>query len=164
MTAFDYAVLLIIGFSILLSIMRGMVREVLALLAWFVAFWIANLYTVQFEPILPKAIPGDSLRFLAAFVILFLVTLLLMSLLTITLAEFVKTIGLSMVDRGLGAFFGLARGLLIVLVLVLLAGLTSIPRQRFWQNAMFSAPLEALAVSIKPWLPDDLSKRIQYDI
>ncbi len=164
MTAFDYSVLLIIGFSILLSLMRGMVREVLALLSWFVAFWIANIYSVQFEPILPNAIPDESLRFLAAFVILFLVTLLLMSLLTITLSELVKTIGLSMMDRGLGAFFGLARGLLIVLVLVLLAGLTAVPRQGFWQNAMFSAPLEALAVSIKPWLPDDLSKRIKYDM
>ena len=163
MTAFDYVVLLTIGLSILLSVMRGMVREVLALLSWVVAFWLANMYTVQFAPMLPQSIPSESFRFLAAFVILFLVALLVMSLLTIGISELVKTVGLSIIDRGLGAVFGLARGVLIVLVLVLLGGLTSLPRQSVWQNAMFSAPLEAFASTVKPWLPDDLSKRIRYD-
>lgn len=163
MTAFDYVVLLTVGLSILLSVMRGVVREVLALLSWVVAFWLANIYTVRFAPMLPDAIPNESLRFFAAFVILFLVALLLMSLLTIGISELVKTVGLSLIDRGLGAVFGLARGVLIVLVLVLLAGLTTLPRQSAWQNAMFSAPLEEFAGTIKPWLPDDLSKRIRYD-
>lgn len=163
MTAFDYVVLLTVGFSILLSVMRGVVREVLALLSWVVAFWLANMYTVQLEPMLPEAIPSESLRFLAAFVILFLVALLVMSLLTIGISELVKKVGLSIIDRALGAVFGLARGVLIVLVLVLLAGLTTLPRQSVWQNAMFSAPLEAFASAVKPWLPDDLSKRIRYD-
>lgn len=163
MTAFDYVILLTIGLSILLSVMRGAVREVLALLSWVVAFWLANIYTSRFVPMLPEAIPSESLRYLAAFVILFLVALLVMSLLTIGISELVKTVGLSMIDRGLGAIFGLARGVLIVLVLVLLAGLTSLPKQGVWQNAMFSAPLEAFAIAAKPWLPDDLSKRIRYD-
>ncbi len=163
MTVFDYAALLIVGFSVLLSVMRGAVREVLALLSWVVAFWVANIYTVQLAPLLPNGIPDESLRLLAAFVILFLVALLLMSLLTIALSELVKTIGLGLLDRGLGALFGLARGGLIVMVLVLLAGLTSVPRQSYWRNAMFSAPLEALAMSLKPWLPEGLSRRINYD-
>ncbi len=163
MTVFDYAALLIVGFSVLLSVMRGAVREVLALLSWVVAFWVANIYTVQLAPLLPNGIPDESLRLLAAFVILFLVALLLMSLLTIALSELVKTIGLGLLDRGLGALFGLARGGLIVMVLVLLAGLTSVPRQRYWRNAMFSAPLEALAMNLKPWLPEGLSRRINYD-
>jgi membrane protein required for colicin V production len=163
MTVFDYAVLMILGLSVLLSTMRGMVREVLALLSWVVAFWLANIYTVQLAPMLPKAIPSDSLRLLAAFVILFLVALLLMSLLTIALSQLVKTVGLGFLDRGLGVLFGLARGVLIVMVLVLLAGLTSLPHQRPWRNAMFSAPLEALAMNLKPWLPEGLSRRINYD-
>ena len=163
MTAFDYVVLLTIGFSILLSVMRGMVREILALLSWVVAFWLANLYTVRFAPMLPEAIPSESLRLMAAFIILFLAVLLVMSLLAIGISELVKTVGLSMIDRGLGAMFGLARGILIVLVLVLMAGLTSLPRQSVWQNAMFSAPLEAFAGIVMPWLPVDLSKRIHYE-
>lgn len=163
MTAFDYAVLLIVGISILISVMRGLVREALALTGWVAAFWIAAHFTVPLAPLLPTAIPGETLRLLAAFIILFLGTLLIASLMTIALAELVKKLGLGAVDRGLGALFGLMRGLLIMLVLVLLAGLTPLPHEGFWRNAMLSAPFEALVVGIKPWMPEKLAKRISYD-
>jgi membrane protein required for colicin V production len=163
MTLFDYAVLLIVGTSILISVMRGLVREILALLAWLVAFWIANLYTAEFAPMLPDSIPTPELRLLAGFVILFLVTLLVMTLVTIAVAKFIKLLGLGPVDKGLGALFGVMRGMLIVLVLVFLAGLTTLPKREFWRNAMFSAPLEAALVSMKPWLPQELAKHISYN-
>ncbi|MDD5240150.1 MAG: CvpA family protein [Sulfuricella sp.] len=163
MTALDYTILTIIGISILLGVMRGLVREALNLLAWVAAFWVANAYTVEIAPLLPAAIPTESVRLLAAFVLLFLGALLLMSLVTIALAELVKTLKLGAYDKGLGAVFGLLRGLLIVLAMVLLAGLTDLPHQGFWRNSMFSAPLEALAADVKPWLPEGLSKRVSYD-
>jgi membrane protein required for colicin V production len=163
MTGFDYAVLLIIGISILISVMRGLVRETLALAGWIAAFWVAIEYSVPLAPFLPDAVPNETLRLLAAFVALFLATLLIASLVTIALAELVKKLGLGSVDRGLGVFFGLARGLLIVLVLVLVAGLTPLPRQGFWHNAMLSAPFEAFVMEVKPWLPPQMATRISYD-
>lgn len=163
MTLFDYAVLLIIGISILLSVMRGVVREVLALLSWVAAFFVAKTYVGDVVPYLPQVIPNDALRMLAAFVALFLGSLLLMSLLSIAASELIKTLGLGAVDKGLGIFFGFARGFLIVCLLVMLGGLTPLPHQGLWQNAMFSAPLEALVMSNKHWLPDDFSKRIHYE-
>jgi membrane protein required for colicin V production len=163
MTVFDYAVLLIVGISILLSVMRGLVREAFALLGWVAAFLVANGYTWDLAPLLPQGIPGEAPRLIAAFVILFLGTLLVASLVTIALAEIIRTIGLGALDKGLGAVFGLARGILIVMVAVLLGGLTALPRQDFWRNAMFSAPLEALAGTLKPWLPENLASRINYD-
>ena len=162
MTSFDYAVLAIVGLSILLSMMRGFLREVLSLAGWVAAFFVAKLYTLELAPLLPEAIPSQSLRLLAAFVILFLATLLVGSLLAIALSEVFKKIGLGWVDRWLGAVFGLARGVAIVGVLVLLAGLTSIPQDARWRNAMFSAPLEALVVSALPWLPQGVSSHIKY--
>lgn len=163
MTAFDYAVLLIVGVSILISVMRGLVREALALMGWVAAFWVAAGYAVPLAPHLPGAIPDETVRLLAAFVALFLGTLLIATLLTIAASELVRKLGLGAVDRGLGVMFGLTRGLLIVLVLVLLAGLTPLPRQGFWHNAMLSAPFEAFVAMVKPWLPDQLAKRISYD-
>lgn len=163
MTVFDYTILAIVGISMLLGMMRGLVREALNLLAWVAAFWVANAYTVEIAPLLPQAIPTESVRFFAAFVLLFLGALLLTSLVTVALTELVKTLKLGIYDKGLGALFGLMRGLLIVLTLVLLAGLTSLPHQGVWRNAMFSAPLEAFAADVKPWLPEGLSKRISYD-
>jgi membrane protein required for colicin V production len=146
-----------------LSIIHGFVREVLALASWIVAFLVAQTYVTAVEPLLPAAIPGLSLRMLAAFIIIFLVVLLAMTLLTIAVSSLVKRAGLGMVDRTLGAAFGMARGLAIVILTVLLAGLTTLPKQPAWRHAMFSAPLEALANAIKVWLPYDLSKHINYD-
>ena len=71
MTVFDYTVLLIVGLSILLSVMRGAVREILALASWVAAFLVANTYGVWLAAQLPAAIPGEPLKLLAAFVILF---------------------------------------------------------------------------------------------
>ena len=163
MTVFDYAVLAIVGISVLLSILRGFFREVMALLGWVVAFIVAKLYTLQLAPLLPQSIPSHSLRLLAAFVILFLGTLLVASLLSIAVSGLVKKIGLGWLDRWLGAIFGIARGVLIVGVLVLLGGLTSLPHDVRWRNAMFSATLEAMVMSVLPWLPQDITKHVKYD-
>jgi membrane protein required for colicin V production len=163
MTFFDIAVLVIIGLSILLAVMRGVVKEVLSLVGWGLAIWLAMTYTVPVAQMLPAGIPNEAIRLLAAFVILFLGALLLAALAAITAAELIRTVGLGATDRLLGAVFGLARGVLIVAILVLLAGLTTFPRQPFWRNAMFSAPFEELVIGVKPWLPDGLSKRINYE-
>ncbi len=163
MTVFDYAALGIIGLSVLVSAMRGAVREVLALGAWVLSFWVAKLYTGMIIPFLPAELADESLRYLAGFLMLFLACLLVMSLVAIGVSELVKRVGLGLLDRGLGAVFGTARGILIVAVLVLLAGFTSLPQQPAWRNAMFSPPFEALVLQLKGWLPEDLSRRIRYD-
>jgi membrane protein required for colicin V production len=163
MTWFDYAVLAIIGLSVLFSIIHGFVRELLALASWVTAFVAAQAYVTAVAPLLPAAIPGQSLRLLAAFIIIFLLVLLAMTLLAIAVSSLVRRAGLGMVDRALGAAFGMVRGLAIVMVAVLLAGMTTLPKQLAWRHAMLSAPLEALANVIKVWLPDDLSKHINYE-
>jgi len=163
MTVFDYVVLAIMGLSVLLSILRGFVREALALVSWLVAFFVAKLYTLELAPLLPQSIPSQSLRLLAAFLILFLATLLICSLLVIALSKVFKRVGLGWMDRCLGALFGLARGMIIVGVLVLLGGLTTLPKDVRWRNAMFSAPLEAMVISLLPWFPTDIAKHVKYD-
>jgi membrane protein required for colicin V production len=163
MTIFDYAVLTIIGLSIIFSVMRGMVREVLAILGWVAAFYVGRTYTNQLLPMMPTDIPSESLRILAAFLVLFLATLLLASLLAIALSAIFKKIGLGWLNRLLGAVFGVLRGLLIVCVVVFLAGLTDAPKDSRWKNAMFSAPIEALVVSMLPWIPESIAKHVKYD-
>jgi len=163
MTVFDYVVLVIMGLSVQLSILRGFVREALALVSWLVAFFVAKLYALELAPLLPQSIPSQSLRILAAFLILFLATLLICSLLAIALSAVFKRVGLGWMDRSLGALFGLARGIVIVGVLVLLGGLTTLPKDVRWRNAMFSAPLEAMVISLLPWFPTDIAKHVKYD-
>ncbi len=162
MTWFDYAVLAIVGISVLLSIIHGFVRELLALASWIVAFLVAQNYAAALAPLLPAAITSGSLRLLVAFLAAFLTVLLAMTLIAILVSRLFHSAGLGLVDRVLGAVFGLVRGFAIVMVVVLLAGLTALPRQPVWRDAMLSAPLVALADAVKGWLPYDLSKHINY--
>ena len=163
MTLFDLVVVTIVGLSVLLSLIRGLVREVLALAAWVVAFLAANLLAGEVAAWIADAIPNEQLRLLAGFVAVFVVVLIAASALAILASKLVKSAGLGLEDRLLGGVFGLARGMLVVMILVLLAGLTSLPRQPVWRNAVLSDPLVAFAGSIKAWLPADLSQRITYD-
>jgi len=163
MTIFDYIVLIIIGLSVILSVMRGMIREVLAIVGLVAAFYVGVTYTNQVLPMMPVDIPNDALRVLAAFLVLFLATLLLATLLGIALSAIFKKAGLGWLNRFLGALFGVARGLLIVCVIVFLAGLTDMPKDPRWRNAMFSAPIEALVVNLLPWVPESIAKHVKYD-
>ncbi|KAF0814998.1 Colicin V production protein [Andreprevotia sp. IGB-42] len=163
MTGFDYAVLAIIGLSILLSVMRGLVQEVMALVGWAVAAWLAIYYAAPISIYMPAGIPDERLRYLAALIAIFAGVWLFTALLRITISQFVKSAGLSPVDRLLGAVFGLLRGALFVLLLVLVAGLTSFPASSTWRNAMFSPPFEALARLSLPWIPQALAERIKFD-
>jgi len=162
-TLFDYAVLTIVGASVLLSVVRGFAREVLALASWVIAFVGASLLSGTVAGWLAGAIENESWRALAAFAAVFLATLIGMSLLALAVSKLMRKAGLGLEDRLLGGFFGFARGILIVLVLVLLGGLTSAPRLPAWNDAMLSPPLEALAGTLRPWLPQIVSSNLSYD-
>jgi membrane protein required for colicin V production len=163
MTLFDYAVLTIVGFSVLLSVMRGFVREVFALAGWVIAFLAASLLSGRVAEWLAPVIANDLGRTLAAFVGVFVAALVAMSLIALALSGLIRKAGLGLEDRLLGGFFGFARGVLIVLVLVILAGLTAAPRQPAWHDAMLSPALEWMAAKAKPWLPQVLSSNLSYD-
>jgi membrane protein required for colicin V production len=162
MTAFDYCVLAILGISVLLSLARGFVRELVSLAGWIVAFMVANSFAAQFAPMLPSFITGESLRMLLAFAALFLATLLVMGLVAMAASALTKTAGLGLADRFLGSLFGLIRGFLVVLLIVLAAGLTALPQEPFWRKAVLSGPLEIVAMMAIPWLPQDLSRHINF--
>ena len=162
MTWIDYAVLAIIGVSVLFSVIHGFVRELLSLASWVSAFLVAQYFASQVAALLPAAVPNESLRLLAGFLAVFLIVLLAATLLAIAISSLIKRAGLGAADRLLGAVFGLVRGVAVVMVIVLLAGLTALPTTPAWRQAMTSAPLEALANTVKVWLPSDLSKHINY--
>lgn len=163
MTGFDYAVLIIIGLSVLLAVLRGGLSEILSLLAWIVGFLLAQRYAADLGARLPPDVPTTELRLIAGFVGILLGVWFVSAIVRITLAQFVKASGLAPLDRLIGAVFGVARGALIVLALVIVAGLTSLPQAPIWRNAMFSPPFEAAAAALKPWLPSELASHIKFE-
>jgi membrane protein required for colicin V production len=163
MTIFDYAVLGVLLASVLLSVFRGAVRELLSLAGWVVAFMAARSLSVDLAPMIPPSIEDELLRMSVAFVAIFLAVLVAMGLIAMLLSALIKTVGLGFIDRMLGSVFGLARGLLIVLLVVLLAGTTTLPQEPLWQKAVLSKTLERAVELTLPWLPQELSKRIHYE-
>ena len=162
MTIFDYVLLFVLVASVVISTMRGVVKEILSLLGWVVAFVVANAYGATLAPMLPALLPGAAVRLMVAFVALFLGVRILMGLLTLAVDALVQAAGLSLADRGLGGLFGLARGIVMVLFGVILCGMTSIPQQDFWKNALLSPIAEAGARTVKPFLPAALAQHVQF--
>jgi len=162
MTLFDYLVLFILICSIVISTFRGLIKEILSLSAWIVALLVANAYAEALAPLLPDLVPGELARLVAAFVLLFIGVRLLMGMLSMAAEAVVKASGLTLADRGLGGLFGLGRGLVIILALVLLCGMTAIPQQDFWKHALFSPLAETAARTVKPFLPGDFARHVRF--
>ena len=161
MTVIDIIVIVILGISIAFGVWRGLVREVLALVAWAGAFLLANLLAPDAAKLLPQGMATEEIRLLVSFVVVFIVALVGLSVLAMLASKVVKIVGLGAADRAVGGFFGLARGIFVVMILVLLAGLTTLPRQDTWRDAALRGPLEAFAGYVKGWLPADLAERIK---
>ncbi|KQZ45285.1 CvpA family protein [Duganella sp. Root1480D1] len=162
MTIFDYLVIFVLIASIVISTMRGLVKEVLSLAGWVIAFVVANAYGPWLAAMLPESLPGAVVRLIVAFIALFIGVLILMALLTMAINALIEAGGLSFADRGLGALFGFGRGIVIVLAGVILCGMTSMPKQDFWQNALLSPMAESGVRTVKPFLPAAMAEHVHF--
>ena len=163
MTILDYAVLAVIGVSVLISVFRGALREVMAIASWVGSAWLAAYFAAGVAALLPNQLSNPGLRLAAAFVAILLVALLLFALATAALAQLLRRSGLTGSDRALGALFGVVRGVAILVCLTLVAGLTRLPREAAWRDAASRPVLEALALGVRDYLPPALAARIGYD-
>ncbi len=162
MTVFDYVVIAIAVASLALGLWRGVIGEIIALLAWVLAFFAAKLWGAEIAQTLFASIADPGVRIVAAWVSVFFAVLMLMALLRLAIRGLLKALGLTFTDRLLGVLFGLARGLVIIVVLVAAGGMTSVPGEKWWSEAQFSAPLETAVLASKPWLPPEVAKRIRF--
>ena len=162
MTWFDYSVIAIVILSALLGYWRGLVYEILSLLGWVVAGIVARLFAAKAAPYMPAALGAEAVRTAAAFTLLFIGTLIIGGIVAWMLSKLFKWVGLGWLDSLLGGVFGVLRGVLVVLALVLLAGLTGFPKEPFWRNATLGKPLENVALAVKDWLPENVAQRVHY--
>ncbi len=162
MAAFDLAVAAILALSVLFAVLRGFVRSAISLGAWVIALVLAlRLGSVVAEAFTAMQLPAPAPQVLG-FALVFLAVVIGGALVGTVLAKLLQAVGLGAVDRMLGALFGLARGLLLVLAGVLLAGLTAIPRQDWWQNSILAPRFADAALALRPYLPADWASRLDY--
>ena len=165
MTGFDVAVAVIVALSALLGLWRGVIREVFALAAWVAALVGMFLFGEQ----LGRALPLDAitqgtpwLRSLIGYALVFIGVFVVISVVGYVFSRVVKAIGLSFVDRALGMVFGVIRGVLIVVVLVFVAGATTLPQYAWWRDSVTAKPLATFAAILRSKLPGDLAKRFKF--
>lgn len=156
----DYAIIGIIGLSVIISLVRGFVREALSLVMWGVAFWVALTFSEALASLLINIFHTPSLRMMAAFAILFVITLLLGALINYLIGQLVDKTGLSGTDRILGVVFGFARGTLLVTVLLMLARLTPLPQDPWWKDSMLIPHFYPIEVWLHGLLPQSVSQHI----
>lgn len=162
MTVFDYIVLGLLAVSAAVGAWRGLVSEVIALLAWVVALFAAWMYSAAAAGLLETVIDDPFWRQIAAFAIIFVGVLLLAAALRFLLRELLRMVGLGPADRLFGTFFGVARGIAIAWVLVLVGGLAGLAGEPWWRDALLAPPLETAVIAAKPWLPDAVAERVRF--
>lgn len=150
----DYVILGIVAISILVGAIRGFIKEAFSLAVWAAAFLVAFQYSGALALELESHIELPSARTALAFAGLFLVVLLIGGLLTFLIGKLVEKTGLSGTDRLLGGVFGSIRGLFLVMALMLVAGLTPVPQDPWWQNSRSIQSLLPLAEWSAQFLPD----------
>lgn len=162
MTVFDYVLLAIVAMSALVGLWRGLISEVVALLAWIVALGAAWLYASDVAMMFEGRIEEPAWRQVAGFALIFIGVLLLAAVLRFLLRELLRMAGMGPVDRMFGTFFGIARGLAIAFVLVLVGGMLGMAKEPWWADSLLAPPLETAVVASKPWLPDVVAERIRF--
>ena len=162
MTWLDYGVIIVLALSIAWGAWRGLVHEVLSLAGWIMAFLAANLLAGPLSETFPANMRPEF-RVVGAFVAVFVGTLVLTTLLTALVTKFVRVSVLQSLDRWLCALFGLMRGLLVVVALAVIAGLTSLPRHPVWTDSATGYSLAQTVIQLRPWLPPALASRLKYN-
>jgi membrane protein required for colicin V production len=158
----DILIIAIIAVSAVISLIRGFVQEALSLATWIAAFTLAWLFfrplAVQLQPLIDVA----SIRLGVAYGIILMAVLLLGAFVNHFLKTLVESTGLSGTDRLIGIFFGVARGAVVVAILVLLAGLTPFPQDSWWSESRLLPYFQEMAVWMKGYLPADIASNFSY--
>ena len=148
----------VLGGILLLSLVvgawRGLVHELMSLAGWVAAFvlaqWLAD-DVARWLPVWREA--AVQVRYALSFVLVFVASMLAAAVVSWLLGKVVSTAGLRPVDRSLGGIFGLARGLVVLLVLAVVVHLLGMRSQPWWQESRLTPMLELLLAGMKPVLP-----------
>ena len=151
----------VLGGILLLSLVvgawRGLVHELMSLAGWVAAFvlaqWLAD-DVARWLPVWREA--AVQVRYALSFVLVFVASMLAAAVVSWLLGKVVSTAGLRPVDRSLGGIFGLARGLVVLLVLAVVVPLVGMRSEPWWRESHMTPVLELLLAGIKPVLPQTL--------
>ena len=113
MSFIDIIVLLVLFASLIFGFFRGFVKELLSLMAWAFAFFVAYYFSSSVALMLPFE-AEFSIKYVGTFVLIFISVLIISSILIKFLSTFIHKIGLGASNIILGGLFGILRGVIVV--------------------------------------------------
>jgi membrane protein required for colicin V production len=158
----DFAIIGLVLVSLIIGLVRGFIKEAFSLVTWILGIWVGLSFSREFSSFLEQSISYPSARIAAAFAILFVMTLVLGGLISFLLGVLVNKTGLTGTDRFAGMIFGIVRGMVVVSILVMLAGLTPLPEDSWWKESKLIPPFQSLAVWLRDHVPSGMSGFINY--
>ncbi|UCH52650.1 MAG: CvpA family protein [Pseudomonadota bacterium] len=163
MNGFDIALLVVLAASAAFGAWRGFVREIMSLVSWVLAAVIAWVFADDMGGWFTSLSSEPALRQALAFVVLFVGVLILGAITSfIVHRAFVKGDFARWPNRLLGSAFGIGRGVVIITLVFLLAGLTALPQQSWWRGAALVPAFESVALFVSKYLPSDVARHIRY--
>jgi membrane protein required for colicin V production len=154
MAAIDWILVAVLAASMLLGAWRGLVYEVLSVMGWIAAFVLAQWFAPDVAEKLPMQNSGETLRYAAAFVLVFIVSVFVAGLISALMKKIISVVGLRPVDRILGATFGLFRGLILLLAFSVVVHTTALQESDWWLESQGGAMLMNLLKGLRPMLPE----------
>jgi len=158
----DYIIIGIIALSALISLFRGFFKEAFSLFVWISAFWTSWTFFRELSQYLTEWVTLPSARLGVTFALIMVAILIVGGIVNIFLSKLVEHTGLTGTDRLLGVFFGIGRGVIIVAILILLAGLTPVPQDPWWKQSLLIAYFQETSVWLKSFLPDNIANYFSY--
>jgi membrane protein required for colicin V production len=158
----DYAIIGLIAISAILGLMRGLVREVFSIATWVTAIWVGLSFSRELSLYLRTLIEHPAGRMAAAFAGLVVITLIVGGLVGYFVRQIIDKTGLTGSDRLAGLVFGIARGMVVIAMLVLLAGLTPLPNDSWWRESTLIAPFQSLALWLRDQAPAGVAGFVAY--
>lgn len=156
----DVVIIAVVVVSMLVSVVRGFVRESLSLVIWVVAAWVGLRLAAPLAESLEPWIATPSARLALGFIGVFVGVVLVGSLVSILIGKLISTSGLSGTDRMLGMLFGALRGVVMVVIAVLVLSLTPVPDDPWWQASNLLPYAEHLAEYAVDQLPEGIQARL----
>ena len=145
----DWIIIVVLASSIILSLWRGFTREAISLAGWVAAFLVANMFVAELASVLMRWIDNVTGSYIAAYALLFVGTLVLAGITVRLSTQVVKVAGLSLFDRVLGTVFGLARGIIIIVVAVYVLQHLVAPQDLQW---MYESQLMPYVDMLVQWV------------
>lgn len=146
--------------SISIGMWRGVVFEVLSLLGWVVAWFVALWFAADVGTVLPVGTPGSSINHVAAFGLCFVVTVIVWSLLSKLARMMLHATPLSLPDRVLGGAFGVLRGAALLFLLAIAIAHTPAVNAAWWRGSIGARWLNDGLLELRPMLPAELNRWI----